>query len=158
MKFEIVEAQADEFLDIAALDRIAWPDLNDTFIPDGEHIWRVWCDHATLLVARVIDRDPLSASNNVAGALVMFPTRDGELFLHKVMVHPICRGKGIGTALMEAALAAAKVPVLLTVDPLNASAVALYERFGFGVREQIDGFYRPHEDRLIMECQPSSST
>ncbi|NQV26925.1 MAG: GNAT family N-acetyltransferase [Rhodopirellula sp.] len=158
MKFEIATARTDEFLDVAALDRIAWPNMNDTFIPDGEHIWRVWCDHATLLVAKVTDREPFSETNEIAGALVMFPSRNGELFLHKIMVHPVCRGRGVGTALMKNALEGAPVPVLLTVDPENSAAVSLYEQFGFRPRERIDGYYRPHEDRLIMEHRPSSST
>lgn len=155
MKFEIASARTDEFLDVAALDRIAWPEMNDTFIPDGEHIWRVWCDHATLLVAKIIDREPLSESNQIAGALVMFASQTGDMFLHKIMVHPVCRGRGVGTALMNAALEKAHAPVLLTVDPLNEAAVSLYEQFGFRIRERIDGFYRPHEDRLIMEYVPA---
>lgn len=158
MKFEISTAQTDEFLDVAALDRIAWPDMNDTFIPDGEHIWRVWCDHATLLVAKVTDREPFSETHEIAGALVMFPSQNGELFLHKVMVHPVCRGKGVGTSLMKTGLAGAQVPVLLTVDPENAAAVALYEQFGFRTRERLDGYYRPHEDRLIMEYVPKAAS
>ena len=157
MNYEISTAQTDEFLDVAALDRIAWPDMNDTFIPDGEHIWRVGCDHATLLVAKVTEREPFSETHEVAGALVMFPSHNGELFLHKIMVHPVCRGKGVGTALMKTALSGAKVPVLLTVDPENAPAVALYEQFGFRTRERIDGYYRPHEDRLMVEFVPTNS-
>lgn len=154
MKFDIGPALGSEFLDVAALDRIAWPDMPDTFIPDGEHIWRVWADQATLLVARIQERGPLTASNQIAGALVMFPTKHGENFLHKIMVHPICRGAGLGTALMKQALTMTTVPVLLTVDPQNAPAVQLYERFGFQVREQINGYYRPHEDRFLMVYQP----
>lgn len=157
MKYEIATAAPEEFLDVAALDRIAWPDDRDTFIPDGEHIWRIWSDHATLLVAKVVDRGPLSESHEVAGALVMFPTKSSELCLHKIMVHPICRGTGIGTALMKHALSQADRPVLLTVDPENNAAVQLYERFGFRVRKRIDGFYRPHEDRLIMVFEPTDS-
>lgn len=156
MKFSISAARTDEFLDVAALDRIAWPEMNDTFIPDGEHIWRVWSDHATLLVARVTEREPFSETNEIAGAVVMFPSQTGELFLHKIMVHPVCRGKGVGTALMNAALAVAQAPVLLTVDPENSPAVSLYEQFGFRTRERINGYYRPHEDRLIMEYRPST--
>jgi [ribosomal protein S18]-alanine N-acetyltransferase len=157
MKFEIGVARPDEFLDVAALDRLAWPEMPDTFIPDGEHIWRVWCDHATLLVARVVERGPLTSSNEIAGALVMFPSKTGENFLHKIMVHPICRGDGIGTALMKMALARADAPVLLTVDPANAPAVQLYEKFGFRPRTRIDGYYRPHEDRLIMIYDPAAT-
>jgi phosphinothricin acetyltransferase len=154
MEYEIGVANTTDFLNVAALDRIAWPDMRETFIPDGEHIWRVWSDHAVLLVARVQSRGPLTESEDIAGALVMFPTKGTELFLHKIMVHPICRGKGIGTALMKSALEGTSVPVLLSVDPDNGPAVSLYEQFGFATRERIDGYYRPHEDRLIMQFTP----
>jgi ribosomal protein S18 acetylase RimI-like enzyme len=139
-----------DFLGVAALDRIAWPDAPETFIPDGEHIWRVWCDWGTLLVVRAADDEPLPDTHGIAGAVVMFPTRNGETFLHKIMVHPACRGSGIGTALMNTALGNAETAVLLTVDPANEHAVALYRSFGFKVRETIVGYYRPHEDRHIM--------
>ena len=147
----IEAAKSTDYLNVAALDRIAWPIVPDVFIPDGEHIWRVWSDVATLLIARQAnDAPPLSGSHDIAGALVQFPTKRGELFLHKIMVHPDCRGAGIGTQLMRAALAQANVPVLLTVDPQNAPAVKLYQSLGFTVREHIRGFYRPHEDRYLM--------
>lgn len=147
----IEPARAADYLQIAALDRIAWPVIPDVFIPDGEHIWRVWSDTATLLVARLNQSEqPLSDSRDIAGALVQFPTQQGELFLHKLMVHPNCRGCGIGTRLMQAALTQATVPVTLTVDPNNLAAVNLYKSLGFTVRELIRGFYRPHEDRNLM--------
>ena len=148
--YKIERASPSDFLNVAALDRIAWPDVPHTFIPDGEHIWRVWCDHATLLVARLTEGNSLDESSDVAGALVMFPTADGEIVLHKIMVHPDCRGLGIGSALMREALSRADAPVLLTVDPGNEAAVQLYRNFGFEIRERIDGYYRPHEDRNLM--------
>ena len=154
MPIHIEPAQATDYLKVAALDRLAWPIVPDVFIPDGEHIWRVWSDTATLLIARRIDEAPLSGSEDIAGALVQFPTQRGELFLHKIMVHPDCRGTGIGTQLMKAALALAKAPVLLTVDPSNAPAVKLYQSLGFTIREHIRGFYRPHEDRYLMAHVP----
>ena len=80
----------------------------------------------------------------------MFPVKENESVLHKIMVHPECRGAGIGSALMQAALEQAQTSVLLTVDPNNEPAVQLYRNFGFEVRERIDGYYRPHEDRYIM--------
>lgn len=147
----IEPAKTTDYLQIAALDRCAWPVIPDVFIPDGEHIWRVWSDTATLLVARLADgAPPLRESKDIAGALVQFPTKQGELFLHKVMVHPDCRSIGIGTQLMKAALAQANNVVLLTVDPNNKPAVHLYDQLGFTVREHIRGFYRPHEDRYVM--------
>lgn len=156
MPIQIEAAQATDYLNVAALDRLAWPIVPDVFIPDGEHIWRVWSDTATLLVARRIAEPPLRESRDIAGALVQFPTKRGELFLHKIMVHPDCRGTGVGTELMTEALAQADVPVLLTVDPNNAPAVKLYQSLGFTVREHIRGFYRPHEDRYLMAYQPTT--
>ncbi|RLT12139.1 MAG: N-acetyltransferase [Planctomycetota bacterium] len=155
MPIRIESAQATDYLKVAALDRLAWPIVPDVFIPDGEHIWRVWSDTATLLVARRTDEPPLPESYDIAGALVQFPTKRGELFLHKIIVHPNCRGTGIGTELMKAALAQAEVPVLLTVDPSNAPAVKLYQSLGFTIREHIRGFYRPHEDRYLMSYRPT---
>ena len=151
----IEPARASDYLNVAALDRLAWPIVPDVFIPDGEHIWRVWSDTATLLVARRVDGSSLPESQDIAGALVQFPTKNGELFLHKIMVHPDCRGTGIGTQLMQVALAQADVPVLLTVDPNNAPAVKLYQSLGFTIREHIRGFYRPHEDRYLMSYRPT---
>ena len=148
---EIDVAVPTDFLAIAALDRIAWIHTGEQFIPDGEHVWRVWCEHATVLICR--GTPPSESTGNILAALVMFPTRGGCLFLHKIMVHPASRGEGIGTALMRNALAQAKSSVLLTVDPANDAAVRLYVNFGFREHEHIKGYYRPHEDRLVMVCE-----
>ena len=147
-----IESATDRaYLNVAALDRISWPTATDLFLPDCEHIWRIWCDTVTLLVARRrAGSEPLSESGDIAGALVMFPTNTAELCLHKIMVHSQCRGGGIGSELMQAGLAIATAPVFLTVDPANDAAVSLYQSFGFTTRRRVDGFYRPHEDRLIM--------
>lgn len=150
MLHHIEQAIPVDFLEIAALDRAAWVHTGETFIPDGEHVWRVWCEYATVLVCRSV------APNPIGGTLLMFPTVDGEEFLHKIMVHPDQRGRGIGTDLMRAGLARANAPVLLTVDPENAAAVKLYENFGFTVRRRVDGYYRGHEHRYIM-VHPGSS-
>jgi hypothetical protein len=34
----IEPARASDYLQVAALDRLAWPVVPDVFIPDGEHI------------------------------------------------------------------------------------------------------------------------
>lgn len=141
-------ARTTDFLSIAALDRIAWAQAGADFIPDGEHVWRVWCEYATVLVSRTTVN--LSDSNDIAGALVMFPTEKRELFLHKIMVHPDCRGRGLGTQLMKAGLARATAPTLLTVNPENLAAVHVYEKLGFQVRELVHGYYRSHEHRYVM--------
>lgn len=151
--YKIKLAQPGHFLDVAALDRIAWPEEPDTYIPDGEHAWRLWCEYATVLIA--VESQP-DQRELVTGALLMFPTNTSEIFLHKIMVHPDYRSKGIGSALMQQALLDAQDVVLLTVNPENTPAVKLYESFGFNVRTRVEGYYRPHEHRLIMEFQPTT--
>lgn len=153
MDYSIKQAQPGDFMNVAALDRLAWPAEPDTFIPDGEHAWRLWCEYATVLIAVELTADQQEL---LAGALLMFPTNTGEIFLHKIMVHPDYRGQGIGSALMKQALRDADKAILLTVNPENSPAVRLYESFGFQVRNRVDGYYRPHEHRLIMEFQPSA--
>ncbi|HAH45620.1 N-acetyltransferase [Gimesia sp.] len=153
MDYQIKQAQANDFLEIAALDRIAWPLEPDTYIPDGEHAWRLWCEYATVLIAVSA---PENNSPTLAGVLLMFPTNTEEIFLHKIMVHADFRGQGIGSALMKQALQQAAKVVLLTVNPENTPAVKLYESFGFQVREKIEGYYRPHEHRLLMEFKPAT--
>ena len=150
MPHPIEQAVPADFIEVAALDRVAWIHTGESFIPDGEHAWRVWCEYATILVCRSTAPIP------IAGVLLMFPTDDGDQFLHKIMVHPDLRGRGIGSDLMRAGLARAKAPVLLTVDPENAAAVKLYENFGFTIGHRVDGYYRPHEHRYVM-VHPGSS-
>ena len=152
MPWTLRQAAASDFLEIAALDRIAWLDTGEAFIADGEHVWRVWCEYATVIVAAA--EETLAESGPVAGAVVMFPTTSEELFLHKIMVHPACRGRGLGSELMRAALARATAPVLLTVDPANEAAVKLYRNFGFTIHEHVRRYYRAHEDRLVMRYDP----
>jgi ribosomal protein S18 acetylase RimI-like enzyme len=41
------------------------------------------------------------------------------------------------------------------VDPANTAAVELYRRFGFEVRERVEGYYRPHEHRYVMAYLPT---
>ncbi len=41
MPIRIESAQATDYLNVAALDRLASPIVLDVFIPDGAHIWCV---------------------------------------------------------------------------------------------------------------------
>lgn len=148
MAASIETAAPADFLNIAALDRVAWLHTGEPYIADGEHVWRVWCQYATVIVARA--QTELPQTGKIAGALLMFPTNGDEQFLHKIMVHPDCRGRGLGSQLMRAGLAQATQSVLLTVDPQNHAAVQLYQNFGFQIREHVAGYYREHEHRYLM--------
>lgn len=141
------KARDRDFLGIASLDRRAWRDnRNPEFIPDGEHVWRVWMDAAHVFIA--------SDQATIVGAILAFPTRSGALCVHKVMVDQAWRGRGIGTRLFELLLAEVDrdggAACYLTVDPINAAALKLYEKWGFTERQFIAGYYRPHEDRYVL--------
>ena len=166
MSHHVEVAGADDFLAVAALDRMAWD--AGVSVADGEHTWRVWCEHATVLLVRWPknpdpdpdpDHDGADPTPAVAAALVLFPTQapDGGLFLHKIMVAPEWRGRGMGTALMAAAVARAQTPVMLTVAPGNQAAVGLYQRYGFAVERYIENYYGPHKHRYLMIYRPNGT-
>ncbi|MFJ3304059.1 GNAT family N-acetyltransferase [Streptomyces sp. NPDC086549] len=64
------------------------------------------------------------------------------------------RGLGLGRKLMEAALDLMRtegvVEAALTVDPENATALALYSSFGFVQVEDRKDYFGPGQHRLIM--------
>ena len=139
-------AQPRDFLEIAALDRVAWQqNRNPEFIPDGEHVWRIWCEFALVYTARNDGR--------LAGVILAFPCVDSRFCVHKVMVAQECRGQGLGSrlfAILLEELDRRGVAAFLTVDPVNSAAIALYEKWGFSERVLVPGFYRPEEDRLVL--------
>jgi [ribosomal protein S18]-alanine N-acetyltransferase len=140
------QAKPRDFLAIAALDRLAWRNNRGAaFIPDGEHVWRVWCEQALVFVAC---RDA-----SVVGAILAFPTTHGAFWLHKVMVAEHQRGHGIGSRLFRVLLRRidrTHAAVRLTVDPVNTVALALYAKWGFSRRTVVRGYYRPEEDRYVL--------
>jgi ribosomal protein S18 acetylase RimI-like enzyme len=142
----IRRATPQDFLAIAALDREAWREnRNPEFIPDGEHVWRVWVEHAVVYCA--LDGPEL------IGAVLAFPCLDGAYWLHKVFVAKTHRGRGTASRLFEALLTELDrmgVDVFLTVDPANAAALRLYGRWGFTERTLIRGYYRKSEDRFVL--------
>ena len=52
MDITIRKSKISDFLEISELDRQAWRDnRNSDFIPDGEHVWRLWVEYSTVFVA-----------------------------------------------------------------------------------------------------------
>ena len=143
---EIRRAVPADFLAVAVLDREAWKQGEDAeFIPDGEHAWRIWIEHALVFCAEV--------DSEVVGAVVAFPCTSGAYCLHKVFVDANCRAQGIGSRLFDRLLEdldKRHVAVFLTVSPTNPAATALYEKWGFTEREFYKGFYRETEDRYVL--------
>ena len=146
-------AQPRDFLAVADLDRRAWAlNRHSEFIPDGEHVWRLWCEHALTFVA-LDDDDGGAADGALLGAIVAFPCADGRYCVHKAFVEQDRRGGGVGTALFASLLAeldAQGADAFLTVDPVNEAGIRLYERWGFTERQFVPGYYRPAEDRFVL--------
>lgn len=143
---------AADFLKIAELDRIAWSNnANSQFITDGEHAWRIWCEHALMYTAH--------SGQLIVGAILAFQCENGTYCLHKVMVSPEYRGKKIGSLLFKALLNnldSKNAGSFLTVDPDNIVAISLYNRWGYEVKERVNGYYRSCEDRYIMIRKPET--
>lgn len=143
----LTRARPADFLDIALLDRRAWKqNRHSERIPDGEHAWRIWVQYALTLKAE-------DAENGILGAALAFPTQQNGYFLHKIIVEPTLRNRGIGTKLLSALLTEIdklSQPLFLTVDPHNAAAIRLYQKQGFQKQKHVRGFYRAEEDRDLM--------
>ncbi len=157
---EIRRATVTDFMPIAALDRTAWSrNRNAEFIPDGEHVWRLWVEHGLVYCA--------VREGEIVGAIVAFPCLPGadhedrslssdhkSLFcVHKAFVIEALRGQQVGTRLFEALLAELDrlgAESFLTVDPINEAGIRLYEKWGYTERRFVKGYYRPHEDRFVL--------
>ena len=75
-----------------------------------------------------------------------------------VAVHPDCRRRGYGAAIVRTLLRHAKdarlESVSLEVRASNAAAIALYQQAGFYEAGRRKGFYsKPTEDALVMICK-----
>jgi len=151
----VLSAVPGNFASIAALDRSAWEENPcSEFIPDGAHVWRIWCEHALTFVA-------MAEAQKVTGAVVAFPCLNGCFCVQKVMVEKSHRGKGIGSHLFEAlfeSLDRREAECFLTVDPANSNAVWLYRKWGFSHERFVPRFYRLNEDRLVLTRRSQAST
>lgn len=79
----------------------------------------------------------------------------GEAQITNVAILPDYRGRGVGTKLMAAVIAAAKArgasAMTLEVRPSNAPALALYHHYGFREAGRRKGYYSDNgEDAIIM--------
>lgn len=93
-------------------------------------------------------------NETVAGYAGMWLILD-EAHVTNLAVHPLYRGRGIGSALMGGliwlAVCLGAVRMTLEVRVSNAAAIKLYEKLGFRREGRRRGYYtNPKEDALIM--------
>ena len=96
-------------------------------------------DTALVLVASANHR------NFLGTAVLFFRKRSGVARLYSLATQPETRGKGVGTALLEATEAAARRrrcrALRLEVRTDNESAIKLYERFGYRCIGALPAYY-----------------
>lgn len=73
---------------------------------------------------------------------------DGRMELDDLYVFPELRGRGIGSAVLRKYCAESDVPIFFYVFKRNTRAIALYERLGFRVVEEVG------KTRRIMQREP----
>jgi [ribosomal protein S18]-alanine N-acetyltransferase len=146
MMISIRKAEKQDFLAIAALDRIVWRGYPDSqYIPDGEHVWRHWVEGALVICA--------FSDHTIAGAGCAFPCTNGTFCVHKIFVAEAYRNRKIGTQLLTALVEKIDTfgqDAFLTVHPGNKPALKLYTSLGFTHREFVKSYYRQEEDRFIL--------
>lgn len=75
--------------------------------------------------------------------------------LYSIALDPRTRGKGLGKALMLALEAGAveeeRLFMRLEVSKQNQAAIKLYERLGYSVFGELEGYYEDHTDALRMQ-------
>ena len=77
------------------------------------------------------------ADGEKAGWYCFSPSDDGRMELDNFYVLPKYRNQGVGTAVLNRIIAETDKPIFLYVFTKNTRAIALYERTGFRVTEQV---------------------
>jgi ribosomal-protein-alanine N-acetyltransferase len=137
------EAVKADLLEIHRIERASFPE------PWPFAAFERFLDEPGFLVA--------DAETGIVGYVVAdaTPSHGGTLgHVKDIAVHPERRGEGIGTRLLERALARLAAQgadrVKLEVRAGNETAIDLYRRFGFSFRHTVTGYYADGEDALVL--------
>lgn len=93
-----------------------------------------------------------------AGVFILPPDAD----VQTIAVSPAAQGHGLGARLLEQLIELAAdagcQQLILEVRSDNASAIGLYERFGFERISSRKDYYAPNVDALVMRLRPLRGT
>lgn len=144
------EAEGRDLLAVHRIEEVSFPQ------PWPYSAFERYLDEDGFLVAE-LDDPPASGEPAPVGYVVAdtVPNHGAPLgHVKDFAVHPDHRGAGIGSTLMEAALAvldeAGAGSVKLEVRVTNDDAISLYREFGFEHRRTIPNYYGNGEDALVM--------
>lgn len=95
------------------------------------------------------------SSSLLAAAALFFRSNSSAARLYTIAVAPEARGRGLGATLLRACEKAARkrgaTALCLEVNVRNKSALALYRKSGYGIRERINRYYEDGSDALRLE-------
>ena len=142
-EISILPARLDDLDAIMGLERSGFPAAEQW----SEHSWRgeLLGEHRTILIAR---------AQHPVGVISIRTT--GELAeLHRLVVEPRSRCRGIGTGLVRAGLEVVRKlgvrELILDVGYHNEPAIALYQRMGFEQFSARQNYYGPGQHALILK-------
>lgn len=146
-----------------ALRPMRWPDIGavhgietSVFEVDPWTEEQFWGELAQSTREYVVAEDD-GAVIGYAGAYLLAPDAD----VQTIAVSPAAQGRGVGRLLLERLIAIAVdagcSQLLLEVRSDNASAISMYERFGFEAISKRRDYYATGVDALIMRLRPLAS-
>lgn len=142
-EISILPARRDDLDAIMLLERAGFPTAEQW----SERSWRgeLLGEGRTILIARA--QHPVG--------VISIKTLGELADLHRLVVEPRSRRRGIGTALVRAGLERVRQhgvrEVILDVGYRNEPAIALYQRLGFEQFSARQDYYGPGQDALILK-------
>ena len=145
-ELRVVPMSVDDLDEVLAIERVSFPTP-----------WTRAAFRYELLQNRVAVCTVMRAGDRLAGYCCLWEIGH-EIHITNLAVHPEWRRRGVGRALLAAALGAGGARgvtlAFLEVRPNNAAALALYGSLGFQVIGRRAGYYfDTGEDALVMEAR-----